>query len=130
MPFDSDIQLLRGGRGEYLELLHTMYGKIDDQDVAALDVLYSTGGTANWHYLYVYRLANGKPKLMGWLRSGSRADRGLVNTVIRGGLLVLDFEDPAKREGDCCSDGYIRVSYRWQNGRFVEVPPRQYGPLK
>jgi len=108
------------------------YGSIgsDRSDVAAVYISYSTGGTATWGYLYVYRLAHGEPMLMGSLVTGSRAYGGLVKAAFQNGLLVLDFEDPSKREGDCCSDGYIRVSYRWQNGRFVEVPPRQYGPLK
>ena len=108
-----------------------VYGVLsgDQRDVAAVYVSYATGGTATWGYLYVYRLVSGKPTLMGYLVTGSRADGGFVRAAFQNGLLVLDFEDPSKREGDCCSDGYIRVSYRWQNGRFVEVPPRQYGPL-
>ena len=110
-----------------------VYGQLTKNPLeqeAAVDLLYDSGGTANWHYLYVYHLNDGKPELMAWLESGSRADGGLVKTNIRDHLLVLDFEDSSKQEGDCCSDGYIRVSYRWQNGRFVETLPRQYGPLK
>ncbi len=95
-----------------------------------MDVSYSTGATANWRYLFLYELEDGQPKLMGWLRSGSRAYGGLIRTAFQDGLLVLDFEDASKREGDCCSDAYIRVSYRWHNDRFTEVSPRQSGTLK
>ncbi|MHB8486586.1 MAG: hypothetical protein ACYDCM_12800 [Candidatus Acidiferrales bacterium] len=127
-PTDPDDPFSR----PYLSLRSVVYGQLTkntlEQD-AVVDLLYDSGGTANWHYLYVYHLKDGKPELMAWLESGSRADGGLVKVDVRDHLLVLDFADPSKREGDCCSDGYIRVSYRWQNGRFVEVPPRQYGPL-
>lgn len=117
----------------HLSWRSVVYGQLTkntlEQD-AVVDLLYDSGGTANWHYLYIYRLKDGEPELMAWLESGSRAYGGLVKVDVRDHLLVLDFDDPSKREGDCCSDGYIRVSYRWQNGRFVEVPPRQYGSLK
>lgn len=101
----------------------------EQRDVAAVSISYSTGGTAGWGYLYVYRLANGKPTLMGYLITGSRADGGLVKVAFQDGELVLDFEDPAKRVGDCCSTGYIRVHYRWQNNHFIEAGPREHGDL-
>jgi len=129
----SRVELVNGRRNfpnrAYLGILATYYGRLSDQEVAAVDVIYASGGTANWHYLYIYRLKDGEPERMGWLRSGSRADGGLLKVDFQNGLLVLDFQDPSKRDGDCCSDGYIRVTYRWQDGHFVEVLPRRYGLL-
>lgn len=97
---------------------------------AAVALNYSTGGTANWDYLYVYTLERNRPRLLGWLESGSRAYGGLVAVALRNGQLVLDFADPARRDGDCCSDGYIRVRYVWKNGHFAETGPRERGDLK
>jgi hypothetical protein len=48
---------------------------------------------------------------------------------VRDGLLVADFADSEKRIGDCCSEGYIRVRYRWQGGAFVEEGNREYGKI-
>jgi hypothetical protein len=108
------------------------YGDLDgdENEEAAVVLNYSGGGTANWDYLYVYKLGKGVPRLLGWLESGSRADGGLVKVTIQNSLLVLDFADPERRIGDCCSEGYIRVRYAWQDGRFVETGPQERGDLK
>jgi hypothetical protein len=108
------------------------YGDLDgdQEEEAAVALNYSGGGTANWDYLYVYKLEHGVPRLLGRLESGSRADGGLVKTTIENGLLVLDFADAARRVGDCCSEGFIRVRYRWSQGHFVETGPREHGDLK
>ena len=107
------------------------YGDLDGhgEEEAAVHLNYSTGGTMNWDYLYVYKFARGGPRLMGILQSGSRGYGGLVRTSIQSGMLVLDFADPERLAGDCCSEGYIRVHYRWQNKGFTEEGPRERGDL-
>ena len=114
--------------GGYLAVRSVAYGDLDGdgQEEAAIDLRYGTGGTMNWYYLYVYGLQNSSPKTLGLLQSGTRADGGLVGVAIENGLLVLDFNDSAKRGGDCCSKGFIRVHYRWQNNGFVEIGNRAY----
>lgn len=97
---------------------------------AAVDLSYSTGGTASWDYLCVYTLDGNRPRLLGWLESGDRADGGLVRVAVQGGQLVLDFADPSRQDGVCCSDGYIRVRYVWNSGHFEETGPRERGDLK
>jgi hypothetical protein len=108
------------------------YGDLvgDGGEEAIVWLNYSTGGTANWDYLYVYRLKNGQPVLLARMRSGSRAYGGLVKVSVESGLLVIDFADQARSMGDCCSEGYIRVRYRWKTRKFVEVGPRERGDLK
>lgn len=108
------------------------YGNLDrDQEEEAAVVLqYSTGGTANWSYLYVYKLDQGNPKLLAWLESGSRADGGLVNVAIQNGQLVAEFADSERRIADCCSKGFIRVRYAWKDHRFVENGKREKGDLE
>ena len=107
------------------------YGDLDGDrsEEAAVHLNYGTGGTQNWDYLYVYKLGDGRAKLIGLLVSGERGDGGLVRSVIQNGLLVLDFADPDRRVGDCCSEGYIRVHYRWRDGAFVEEGARERGDL-
>jgi hypothetical protein len=115
-----------------LQMISVTYGKLagDNEDQAAVVLNYSTGGTANWEYLYIYKLEKGAPRLLAWLESGSRAAGGLVEVKIENGLLVLDFADAKRSLGECCSEGYIRVRYVWKNGQFVESGPRERGDLK
>src|SRR3954447_8242455 len=115
--------------GGYLIVHKVTYGDLDGDglDEAAVDLVFSTGGTANWHYLYVFTMKNGAPALLGILRSGSRADGGLVNVVIEKKALILDFADTGRRFGDCCSDAYVRVRYRRNAGRFIEAAKRESG---
>jgi hypothetical protein len=108
------------------------YGDLDGdgKEEAAVDLNYGGGGTANWDYLYVYKLDGSGPRLLGWLKGGDRAYGGLVRVAIEQKQLVLDFADPERQVGDCCSEGYIRVHYVWGRGHFVETGPREKGDLK
>lgn len=114
-------------RSDYLQLGSITFGDLDGdrQDEAAVNLYYGTGGTASWHYLYIFKAANGTVAPIGILRSGSRAYGGLANVKISRGLLILDFADGERQEGECCSRGVIRVSYRFQGGRFIETGARQ-----
>ncbi len=107
------------------------YGDLlgDGHDQAVVSLNYSTGGTANWDYLYVYKLVHGQPVLLARLRTGSRGAGGLAGVSIRHGLLIVDFADKDRMDGDCCSEGYVRVRYRWKKGTFVEIGVRQRGDL-
>jgi hypothetical protein len=107
------------------------YGDLDGDGVeeAVVALNYSTGGTANWDYLYVYKLENGQPHLLARMQTGSRGYGGLVRVFVRNQLLIVDFADPERRVGDCCSEGYVRVSYRWQDRGFVEDGERERGKI-
>ena len=86
--------------------------------VAAAVLTYHTGGTAHWQYVYVFAFESAKPRLLAWLRTGSRADQGLRDVSITGGDLVLAVNDPDKRQGDCCSAGTIITRFRWVGSSF------------
>jgi hypothetical protein len=49
--------------------------------VAAVALAWNGGGSASWHFVYMF-LASGKPLLLAWLRSGSRAYQGLREVSI------------------------------------------------
>lgn len=108
------------------------YGDLDGDGIeeAIVALNYSTGGTANWDYLYVYKLDNGKAVLLSRMETGSRGSGGLIKVSVRDGLLIIDFADPARQVGDCCSEGYIRVHYRWRDGHFAEEGAREHGDLQ
>jgi hypothetical protein len=97
----------------------------------ALVVLnYHTGGTAWWSYLYAFSLASERPRLLGWLQTGSRADSGLYHLFVNNGGFTIDVFDPDKRTGDCCSAGFMRTSYEWKDGKFIQAGPRRYGRVE
>ena len=89
--------------------------------VAAVVLTYHSGGTAHWQHVYVFAFESGKPHLVAWLRTGSRADQGLRKVSITGGDLVLAVNDPDKRQGDCCSAGSITTRYRWSGSSFSTI---------
>jgi uncharacterized protein YecT (DUF1311 family) len=89
--------------------------------VAAVVLTYHTGGTANWQYVYVFALESGKPRLLAWLRTGSRAAQGLRDVSFTGGDLVLVVNDPDKQQGACCSAGSITTRHRWVAGSFSVI---------
>jgi hypothetical protein len=97
----------------------------------ALVVLnYHTGGTAWWSYLYVFSLASARPRLLGWLQTGSRAYSGLYRLFVNNGGFTIDVLDPDKRTGDCCSAGFVRTSYEWRDGKFIQAGPRRFGHVE
>lgn len=102
----------------YLMVSSVAYGGLDGdgRDEAAVDLIRGSGGTANWHYLYVFGNRNGVARPLGILRSGSRADGGLTAVAIRNHVLVLEFNDSKLRTADCCSDGFIRVRAELHSG--------------
>jgi len=109
------------------------YGDLDGDRIeeAVVALNYSTGGTQNWDYLYVYKLERGEARLLARMETGSRGYGGLVRTFVQEDqLLVVDFADPERHVGDCCSEGYIRVRYRWQEGVFTAEGTPERGNLE
>jgi uncharacterized protein YecT (DUF1311 family) len=99
------------------------YGALTEikSTVAAVVLTYHSGGTAHWQYVYVLALESGKPRLLAWLRTGSRAAQGLREVSITSGNLVLAVNDPDKQQGDCCSAGSIVTRYRWVGSSFSVI---------
>jgi uncharacterized protein YecT (DUF1311 family) len=91
--------------------------------VAAVVLTYHSGGTAHWHYVYLFALQSSGPRLVGWLRTGSRAAQGLREVSITGGDVVLVVNDPEKQQGDCCSAGTVTIRYRWVGSFFSAIGP-------
>jgi hypothetical protein len=129
--YEPDQSQLERERSPLVSVDALAYGDLDRDGIeeAAVHLNYSSGGTQNWDYLYVYKPANEHPRLMGILKSGERGYGGLYRAAIQNGLLILDFADLDRRVGDCCSEGYIRVRYRWRSGAFIEEGPRERGDV-
>jgi uncharacterized protein YecT (DUF1311 family) len=99
------------------------YGMLNgiESSIAAVVLTYHSGGTANWQYLYLYAFESSKPRLLAWLRTGSRGAQGLRDVSFTGGELVLAVNDPDQQQGDCCSAGSITTRYRWLEDSFSAI---------
>lgn len=100
------------------------YGALTEikSSAAAVVLTYYSGGTAHWQYVYVFGLdSSSKPRLLAWLRTGSRAAQGLRQVSITGGDLVVVVNDPNRQQGDCCSAGSISTRYRWVGKSFSPI---------
>ena len=126
-----DFDATEPSRGPSIILDQVRYGYVttSTQLDAIVELSYHTGGSAYWQYLYVYSFAAG-PKLVTWFQTGSRADQGLYRLMVTNGQFTLDLFDPEQRIGDCCSTGFIRTTYKWQNGKFKPAGPREYGRVE
>lgn len=102
----------------------------DGKEEAIIVLRYNTGGTQNTNYVYIYTFEDGKPKLLAYCYTGDRAYFGLNKVYGDRGMLVFELSDPRKRSGDCCSSGFVRMEYRWHEGRFEAFGAREFGALK
>jgi hypothetical protein len=93
----------------------------DGKPEAAVTLTYFSGGTAHWDFLYVFRIENDKRKLIAFLQGGSRGSGGIQDVRIANERLIVEFADPERMSGDCCSEGFVRETYRWKESRFVRV---------
>jgi hypothetical protein len=120
---DGDYRFPDGG---YLSFVSVTYGDLngDGKEEAAVDLLHGTGGTQNWHYLYVFAKREGHAAFISRFVSGSRAYGGLTRVAINANRLIVDLQDEERRQGDCCSLGFVRVTYRLEGSSFREAGPR------
>ncbi len=118
--------------GPSLILDRVQYGYLTSaKQLDAVVVLgYQTGGSAYWDYVYAFSLESGTPRLVGWFRTGSRADSGLYQLQVTNRALIVDLLDPERRVGDCCSDGFVRNTYDFKSGYFVQRGAQQFGNIE
>ena len=88
---------------------------------------YDTGGTQYSHYVYIYSLRDNTPRLLAYFHSGDRAASGLYRVYAERRSLVVELFDPAKQQGDCCSEGFVRKRFRWTGTAFKKLGRDQYG---
>ncbi len=120
------------GKGDYVALQRVIYADLmgDGRDEAIVEFRYGTGGSATWSYLHVFTERGGRAECIAVMRAGSRADGGLLKLLVRGRKLEIHFQDTSRRFADCCSDGAITATYRWDGQTFVETGRRRLYVLK
>jgi hypothetical protein len=108
----------------YVNVVAIEYGDLtgDGKDEAVILSNCNTGGTGQFTEGFVYTLRNGKPSLLGRVPGGDRADGGLRSIKVEGGNLVVEFNDPDKAAGACCSEGIVIQKYSMSSGgKLAEV---------
>jgi hypothetical protein len=124
---DSDQRRLSG-----LVLDEVVYSDLqgDSREEAVVVLRFDSGGTMYYYWVYVYSADATKPRLLAYFRAGDRSARGLYRVYVRNRKLIMELYDPDKREGDCCSSGFTRESYRWNGQVFAKTGTTGHGSPK
>jgi hypothetical protein len=90
----------------------------DGKEDAVVVVRYDSGSTQNTHYVYIYSLADGHPKLLAYCHTGGGTNLGLQKAYGEQGQLVIEMLDRQNLQGKCCTSGFVRTRYKWHDGGF------------
>jgi hypothetical protein len=106
---------------EYFKILGVVYGDLtgDGVEEAVVSTYCNTGGTGQFTDALVFTMRGGKPVVVGELGIGDRADGGLYNVVIRGGVLYADRYGHGEGSGACCPEYIETEAIRWNGSKFV-----------
>lgn len=109
----------------YFKVFDINYGDVtgDRVDDAVMLSVCNTGGTGNFTEGFVYSMRGGKPTLVARIPGGDRADGGLRDVSIDGGLIVIVYNDPEKTSGACCPEGIVTQKLRVSDNGTIEVGP-------
>ena len=133
---------LRRGRGSYrergdsdfvysVERVQVAYGDLtgDGQDEAAVTLYYTGGGTGAFSKGFVFTMRRGRLALLTPFEGGDRADGGIREVGIEGGLLRVRRNEPERMNdipvGLCCPVAVITTRYRLDGGGLKQVGETQ-----
>jgi hypothetical protein len=102
----------------------------EGKDDAIVALRYDSGSTQNTHYVYIYSLANGHPKLLAYCHTGGGTNLGLYKAYGERGELVIEMLDRVSVPGNCCASGFVRMRYKWHDGGFAISGAPEHGTLK
>jgi hypothetical protein len=113
LPQDSQEVTEPVGRFAGLSFESVVFGDVtsDRSEQAIVDLRYDSGGTQHWHCVYFYTMELTRPKQLGYFHTGDRAASGLYRVYPNSGELTVVVYDPSEQSGDCCSSGFVRMSY-------------------
>lgn len=133
---------VRRGRGTYrdsgdtdfsyaVERVSVAYGDLtgDGREEAAVTLYYTGGGTGAFSKGFVFTMRRGRLELLTTYVGGDRADGGIREAGIRGGLLTVRRNEPERMSdvpvGLCCPLYVITTAYRWDGHKLVQVGEAQ-----
>jgi hypothetical protein len=108
------------------------YGHITGDEtegaIAALGI--DIHGSATPYYVYIFTMANGRPKVIWDFETGDRADGGLRQVYAEGEQLVVELYGKDRvvggqlykgEEALCCPSAFTRTRYKWAGKSFEET---------
>ncbi len=106
----------------YFEVRQVLFGDLtgDKRDDAVVITLCNTGGTGQFADGFVYTMRDGKPVLIGTLGVGDRADGGIYDAEIRGGVLYVERFGHGEGAGACCPEYIETYPIRWNGSKLVD----------
>ncbi|MEP7366750.1 MAG: hypothetical protein ABI972_26120, partial [Acidobacteriota bacterium] len=106
-----------------LTLEEVLYGDItgDGAEEAVAVLRFDTGGTMNWHHIYVFKMRENLPRGIATYGTGERSSYGLHEITMQRQELVVELYDPATQLALCCSSGIERTRYQWDGRTFRRV---------
>jgi hypothetical protein len=119
------------------------YGDVtgDGNEEAMMMLGIENRGSAIPEIVYVFTLANGRPRLLWSFETGDRADGGFRNAYADDGQLIVELYGKDRiigsnlyrgEEGLCCPSSFTRARYEWRGNQFQllgqpEVLPNDQG---
>jgi hypothetical protein len=124
------------GRGTYrsaedtdfaytVERVKAVYGDMtgDGREEAAVVLYFNGGGTGAFSRGFLFAARGGRLTLLATFEGGDRADGGIREFSIKGGVLSVERNEPERTNGVpsglCCPVYRITTQYRWDGGRLV-----------
>ena len=105
------------------------YGDVtgDGAEEAMMMLGIENRGSAIPEIVYIFTLANSRPKLLWSFETGDRADGGFRNAYADHGQLVIELFGKDRiigsdlyggEEGLCCPSSFTRARYKWNGTKF------------
>jgi hypothetical protein len=107
----------------YFKVFHIAYGELtgDKAEEAIVLTTCNTGGTGYFTEGFVFSMKGEAPVLLTRIPGGDRADGGLRDAKIDGGLLSIEFSDPENNAGACCAEWAVTQKLKLVKGKLTEV---------
>jgi hypothetical protein len=126
------IRLINGKDVSGFTLQSVAYADVTggSKEDAIVVMRYDGGNTQNTHYVYIYSMAGGHPKLLAYCHTGGGTNLGLHKAYGEHGLLVIEMLGRQNIPGNCCTSGFVRMRYQWRDGGFQISGAPEHGTFK
>ena len=126
-----------GDKGDYVRLVNgssdrversttldeVSYGWLQNepQNVAAILVTCSGGGTGEFSGAFLYAVNHGHASLKTIVCCGDRADGGIASVNLAWGRLIIQTYSIGPQGVACCPTSIVTTVYRWDGKKLVKV---------
>jgi hypothetical protein len=138
----DDVIRVRRGHGTYkttdgveftytVERVQAAYGDLtgDGREEAAVVLHFDGGGTGAFSKGFIFDGRTSRLILLTTFEGGDRADGGIREVTIKGGVLTVRRNEPERMNGVaiglCCPVYVLTTRYRWDGRRLVQVGEAQ-----